>query len=138
MMFGKTERKIILSEIISVDMPTKVKGISTKIFFTIACDIIETNKRFFIIDLGCTIIFSTGQEYNVVARSSAGIKGDEPINAVLLKIKSEEEIPALEKLINDDVDKYKNDFTINHEIKSSLTAKEMEEAISDALQRGSQ
>ncbi len=56
----------------------------------------------------------------------------------MLKIKSEEEIPALEKLINDDADKYKNDFTINLEIKSGFTAKEMEEAISDALQRGSQ
>lgn len=133
MMFGDAERKIILSEIVSINIPAKAGGFSTKIFFTIAYDILEVNKSLFLIDLGCTIIYSLSQEYRVVARSSIELKNDEIINTLSLRIKSQEEIPELERLINADIGKHENDFTVSQEVKSGFTIKEMEDAISDAL-----
>src|SRR5580765_8288030 len=110
MLFGKTERRIILSEIIP--MPTMAEWSSSKIVFTIGYDIIESTRTSFIINLGCTITFSPGKEYKVVARSNVGIQSNETMNMLALRIKSEEEIPELEKLVNDDINKHKNDFTI--------------------------
>jgi hypothetical protein len=132
-MFGNTERKIILSEIVAINLPAKAGGFSTKILFTIAYDIIEVNKTLFLIDLGCRITYSLSHEYRVVARSSIELENDEVINTLSLRTKSQEEIPELEKLINDDINEYKSDFTINHRAESSFTTKEMEDAISDAL-----
>ena len=83
--------------------------------------------------MGCTIIYSLNHEYRVVARSSVELKNDEIINTLSLRIKSEEEIPELESLINADIDKHENDFTVSQEVKSGFTIKEMEDAISDAL-----
>ena len=134
MLFGKTERRIILSETTPVHMP---KWSETKISFTIGYDIIESTKMLFIINLGCTIIFSPSQQYKVVARSSIEIKNNETTNTSALRIKSEEEIPELEKILNDEVDKQKDDFTISHTVKSNFTAKHMEEAIADVLPKAS-
>ena len=135
MLFGKTERRIILSETTPVHMP---KWSETKISFTIGYDIIESTKMLFIINLGCTIIFSPSQQYKVVARSSVEIKSNETVNALALTTKSQEEIPELEKLLNDEINKHKDDFTISHKVKSDFTAKHMEEAIGDVLPKGSQ
>jgi hypothetical protein len=92
----------------------------------------------FIINLGCTIIFSPSEQYKVVARSSVEIKVNETMNTLALRIKSEEEIPELEKLLNDGIIKHEDDFTISHEVKSKFTANYMEEAIADVLPKGSQ
>ena len=135
MLFGKTERRIILSEVITVHMP---KWSETKILFTIGCDMIESSEMVFIINLGCTIIFSSTQQYKVVARSTVEIKSNETINTLALRTKSEEEIPELEKLVNDDISNHKDDFTINHAVKSRFTSKQIEDAISDVLQKGPQ
>src|SRR4030095_2448277 len=98
MIFGKTERRIILSKIISINTP---KWSETKSFFTIAFDVIESTEKLFIVDLGCIITFSSIQQYRVVARSNTEMKSDEGISLQQLRVKSEEEIPELEKLIND-------------------------------------
>ena len=71
MLFAKPERRIILSEFNPVHMP---KSSETKISFTIGYDIIESTMLVFIINLGCTIIFSPSQQYKVVARSSVRSK----------------------------------------------------------------
>jgi hypothetical protein len=132
-MFGDIERKIILSKIIPIDLAAKTGGFSTEIFFTIACDIIEVNKTLFLIDLGCRIIYALNHEYRVVARSSIELKNHETIDIPSLRTKVQEEIPELEKIINADIGKHENDFTISHEVKSSFTNTELEDAISDAL-----
>jgi hypothetical protein len=135
MIFGNTERRIILSKIISVDI---FKWSETKIRFTIAFDIMESTEKLFIVDLGCIITFSHSQQYRVVARSNIEIKGDEEISLSELKTKSQEEVPELEKLINDDISKYSDDFKISHTAKSSFSSQEIESAISDVLNKESQ
>ena len=132
MIFGKTERRIILSKIISVDT---FKWSETKILFTIAFDIMESTEKLFIVDLGCIITFSPGQQYRVVARSNTEIKSDEGISLPQLRVKSEEEIPGLENLINDDISKYSDDFKISHSAKSNFSIQEIESAISDVLKQ---
>jgi hypothetical protein len=82
MIFGNTERRIILSKIISVDI---FKWSETKIRFTIAFDIMESTEKLFIVDLGCIITFSHSQQYRVVARSNIEIKGDEENQFVRIK-----------------------------------------------------
>ena len=118
MIFGKTERRIILSKIISIDT---FKWSETKIRFTIAFDKVESTEKLFIVDLGCIITFSHAQQYRVVARSSIEVKGDQEISLSELRTKSQEEIPELEKLINDDISKYSDDFRIGHAAKSSFS-----------------
>jgi hypothetical protein len=55
-----------------------------------------------------------------------------------LKTKIAEEVPELEKLINDDISKYSDDFKISHTAKSSFSSQEIESAISDVLNKESQ
>ena len=133
MTFGTTERRIILSKIVPINTPIWSE---TKIIFTVAFDIIESTETLFIVDLGCTIIFSPNQQYRVVARSNIEIKSDEGINTLQLRIKAEEEIPELEKLINDDISNHADDFKISHSAKSSFSIQEIEAAISDVLKQG--
>ena len=135
MTFGKTERRIILSKIISIDT---FKWSETKIRFTIVFDIIESTEKLFIVDLGCIITFSPTQQYRVVARSNTEIKSEEVISLLELRTKSEKEIPELEKLINDDINKYSDDFTISHSAKSSFSSQEIESGISYVLKQESQ
>ena len=135
MIFGNTERRIILSKIISIDT---FKWSETKIRFTIAFDMMESTEKLFIVDLGCIITFSPSQQYRVVARSSIVIKSEEEISLSGLRVKSEEELPQLEKLINDDIAKHSDDFKISHRVKSSFSTQEMESAISDVLKHESQ
>ncbi|HEX5152324.1 MAG TPA: hypothetical protein VFW07_12810 [Parafilimonas sp.] len=135
MIFGKTEKRIILSKIISIDTPDWSE---TKILFTIAFDIMESTGKLFIVDLGCMITFSSTQQYRVVARSSIEIKGAEEISLPQLRAKSEEEIPGLEKLINENINKYSSDFKISHSAKPNFSVQEIESAINDVLKRESQ
>lgn len=135
MIFGKTERRIILSKIISLDLAEKPE---TKIVFTIAFDIIESTVKLFIVDLGCMITFSSTKQYRVVARSSIEIENEEEISLSELVVKSEGEIRELEKLINDDINRYSNDFKIAHTAKSNFSGKEIESGISDVLKQDSQ
>ena len=132
MIFGNTERRIILSKIVSIDT---FKWSETKIRFTIAFDIMESTEKLFIVDLGCIITFSHSQQYKVVARSSIEIESEEGISLQQLKVKAEEEIPELEKLINDDINKYSEDFKISQAAKSGFSNQEIESAISDVLKQ---
>ena len=135
MQFSKTERRIILSEI----LPSSTAILSEiKISFTIGFDIVESTKMLFIINLGCTIIFSPGRQYKGIARSTVEMKSDESLDRLALRKKAEEEIPELEKLLNDEINTYKGDFTISHDVKSGFTAKHLEEAIRDVLPEASQ